>query len=156
MAAFIVGERVARFGGKTNKPPKKKDQLSLAQGGDNYLANRPDPDHPGGLGAEESGVERTGPTRAILVATQKGVRWAEIGRHYDSANDTVTPFWARISRLGRRIADRAPGLKSAAPAAALLQPPAVGAIMPARQDPSKGGLSVFERTIRPEITGGAP
>jgi len=38
------------------------------------LANRPDPDDPGGLGAEESGAERTGPTQAILLATQKGDR----------------------------------------------------------------------------------
>ena len=100
------------------------------------LANRPDPDDPGGLGAEESGVERTGPTRAIVVATQKGGRWAEIGRHYDSANDTVTSFWARREGGGPRAARANSGVL----ATALLRPPAVGAIMPARLDPSKGGL----------------
>src|SRR6202046_1651545 len=54
------------------------------------LANRPDPDDPGGLGAEESGAERTGPTQDYLVATQRGGRLAEAGRYYDSANDPVT------------------------------------------------------------------
>ena len=44
-------------------PKKKKDQLSLAQCGVSFAANRPDPDDPGGLGAEESGAERTGPTQ---------------------------------------------------------------------------------------------
>ena len=54
------------------------------------LANRPDPDDPGGLGAEESGTERTGPTQDFLFAIQQGGRWAEVGRYYDSANDAVT------------------------------------------------------------------
>ena len=57
------------------------------------LANRPDPDNPGGLGAEESGVERTGPTHALLFAVQKGGRWAEIGQYYDSTNDPVTAYF---------------------------------------------------------------
>ena len=64
--------------------------------GINYPANRPDPDDPGGLGAEESGAERTGPTQDYLVATQRGGRLAEVGRYYDSANDPVTacfPVW---------------------------------------------------------------
>ena len=74
-------------------PPKKKGQLSLAQYGDKLSANRPDPDDPGGLGAKESGVERTGPTQDCLVAIQKGGRWAEIGPYYDSSNDPVTRFW---------------------------------------------------------------
>ena len=43
-------------------------------------ANRPDPDGPGGLGAEESGTERTGPTQDFLVATQRGGRLAEVGQ----------------------------------------------------------------------------
>jgi hypothetical protein len=30
-----------------------------------WLRHRPDPDDPGGLGAEESGTERTGPTHEI-------------------------------------------------------------------------------------------
>jgi hypothetical protein len=59
---------------KKKKPKKKKDQLSLAQYKGIHLANRPDPDDPGGLGAEESGIERTGPTRCLLVAIQKGGR----------------------------------------------------------------------------------
>ncbi len=41
----------------------KKDQLALVQYGDKLPANRPGPDDPGGLGAEESGTERTGPTQ---------------------------------------------------------------------------------------------
>ena len=77
----------------TNPPKKKKDQLALAQYGDKLPANRPDPDDPGGLGAEESGTERTGPTQAFLFAMQDGGRWAEVGRYYDSANDPVTPYF---------------------------------------------------------------
>src|SRR5207342_68039 len=53
-------------------------------------ANRPDPDGPGGLGAEESGTERTGSTQAFFVASQRGGRWAEVGQQYDSANVPVT------------------------------------------------------------------
>jgi len=69
---------------------KEKDQLALAQYGDKLLCDRPDPDDPGGLGAEESGIERTGPTQWILLAIQRGSRLAEVGRYYDSANDPVT------------------------------------------------------------------
>jgi hypothetical protein len=61
--------------------------------GINYRANRPDPDNPGGLGAEESGVERTGPTHPLLFAIQMGSRWAEIGQYYDSTNDPVTAYF---------------------------------------------------------------
>jgi hypothetical protein len=64
--------------------------------GINYPVNRPDPDNPGGLGAEESGVERTGPTHPLLFAIQMGSRWAEIGQYYDSTNDPVTAYF----RLG--------------------------------------------------------
>jgi hypothetical protein len=53
---------------------KKKDQLSLAQYWGMLLANRPDPDDPGGLGAEESGTERTGPTQNLFLAIQNGGR----------------------------------------------------------------------------------
>jgi hypothetical protein len=49
---------------ETEIPKKKKDQLALAQfSGLSPPANRPDPDGPGGLGAEESGTERTGSTQ---------------------------------------------------------------------------------------------
>jgi hypothetical protein len=49
---------------KKKIPTKKKDQLALAQfSGLSPPANRPDPDGPGGLGAEESGTERTGSTQ---------------------------------------------------------------------------------------------
>jgi hypothetical protein len=61
--------------------------------GINYLVNRPDPDNPGGLGAEESGVERTGPTHPLLFAIQMGGRWAEIGQYYDSPNVPVTAYF---------------------------------------------------------------
>src|ERR1700750_3120812 len=54
------------------------------------IVNRPDPDDPGGLGDEESGAERTGPTHNDVVPGFGGTRWAEVGLHYDSANDPVT------------------------------------------------------------------
>ena len=53
---------------------KKRTNSRWPSMGINYSANRPDPDDPGGLGAEESGTERTGPTRDILFAIQKGGR----------------------------------------------------------------------------------
>jgi hypothetical protein len=62
---------------------KKRTNSRWPSMGINYPANRPDPDEPGGLGAEESGTERTGPTQDILFAIQKGGRWAEVGRYYD-------------------------------------------------------------------------
>src|SRR6185437_10170172 len=82
---------------------KKKDQLSLAQYGDKLTANRPGPDDPGGLGAEESGAERTGPTQDCLVATQRGGRLAEVGRYYDSANDPVTACFRSNRRFQRHF-----------------------------------------------------
>src|ERR1700716_2295767 len=106
-------------------PKQKKDQLSLAQYGDKLPANRPDPDDPGGLGAEESGTERTGPTQDSLFAMQEGGRWAEVGRYYDSANDPVTEYFQPDG--GQRTIGRA--RKRMAPVTALLQRPAVGAIM---------------------------
>jgi hypothetical protein len=60
---------------------KKKDQLALAQYGDNLFCYRPDPDDPGGLGAEESGVERTGPTQVFLSQFSRAVggrKWGGI------------------------------------------------------------------------------
>jgi hypothetical protein len=81
-------------------PKKKKDQLSLAQYGDKLSpANRPDPDDPGGLGAEESGAERTGSTQEYLLAIQHGGRWAEVGQYYDFANDPVTACFGRETQL---------------------------------------------------------
>jgi hypothetical protein len=59
---------------RKREPKKKKDQLSLAQYWGMLLANRPDPDNPGGLGAEESGAERTGPTQGFFLAIQNGGR----------------------------------------------------------------------------------
>ena len=93
--------------------------------GINYLRNRPDPDDPGGLGAEESGIERTGPTQDFLFATQQGGRWAEIGRYYDSANDPVTVTF----RLHQEPADHPSRVNLNGDATPLLQPRAVGAIM---------------------------
>ena len=92
--------------------------------GINYPANRPDPDDPGGLGAEESGAERTGPTQDSLVAIQRGRGLAEVGRYYDSANDPVTAVFRLASE---RVTDGVPSANLFA--TALLQPPAVGAIM---------------------------
>jgi hypothetical protein len=36
----MAGERAARFGDETSPPKKKKDQLSLAQGVDNFAFAR--------------------------------------------------------------------------------------------------------------------
>src|ERR1700753_3145316 len=41
--------------------------------------DRPDPNNPGGLGAEESETERTGPTQYLLVPSRGGGRLAEVG-----------------------------------------------------------------------------
>jgi hypothetical protein len=83
---FLCRARANR-GGEDRAPrfawQKEKDQLALAQYGDKLCA-RPDPNDPGGLGAEESGIERTEPTQYFLLAIQQGVRWAEVGRYYDS------------------------------------------------------------------------
>jgi len=100
----------------------------LAQYGDKLPTNRPDPDDPGGLGAEESGTERTGPTQAFLFAMQDGGRWAEVGPYYDSANDPVTPYFP-----GWKGSRNRPWLaNSGGFAPGLLQPRAVGAIMSLR------------------------
>ena len=73
----------SRRGRADSRLKKKKDQLALALPMLGYC-DRPDPDDPGGLGAEESGIERTGPTQCLLFAIQQGGRLAEVGRHYDS------------------------------------------------------------------------
>ena len=89
----------------TYRPKRKRTNSRWPSMGINYSANRPDPDDPGGLGAEKSGIERTGPTQGFLVAIQQGGRWAEVGRYYDSANDPVTVcFWLDLG--SRRSAAR--------------------------------------------------
>ena len=65
--------------------------------GINSPANRPDPDDPGGLGAEESGTERTGPTQCLFFAVRVGGRLSEIGPYYDSNNDPVTDDFRRAN-----------------------------------------------------------
>src|ERR1700686_4889409 len=117
----------------TKYPPKRKrTNFRWPSMGISSPANRPDPDDPGGLGAEESGTERTGPTQDYVLAIQRGGRLAEVGRYYDSANDTVTAGCA-MSHPGFRLtkggAERPVGREIDAPATALLQPRAVGAIM---------------------------
>jgi hypothetical protein len=101
----------------------------LAQYGDKLSpANRPDPDDPGGLGAEESGAERTGSTQEYLVAIQQGGRWAEVGQYYDSANDPVTAYFWRDSPAPRTVGHANFALAGRGP----LQRRAVGAIMSVR------------------------
>ena len=87
---------------KISVPNKKGPTFVGPVWGLTQLRNRPDPDDPGGLGAEESGTERTGPTQDCLVAIQQGGRWAEVGRYYDSANDPVTAMILAIGVSGRR------------------------------------------------------
>src|ERR1700759_5837005 len=84
---------------------KKRTTSRWPSMGINHPANRPDPDDPGGLGAEESGAERTGPTQEYLLATQRGGRLAEVGRYYDSANDPVTACF-RSGGTFRRVPNR--------------------------------------------------
>jgi hypothetical protein len=102
-------------------PKRKRTNFRWPSMGINYPANRPDPDDPGGLGAEESGAERTGPTQDFLFAIPKGGRRAEVGQYYDSANDPVTLCFRPEKRRGRSVAREA--------ATALLQRKSVGAIM---------------------------
>ena len=67
--------------GSRSVAQKKKDHLAWAQYGDNLFCDRPDPDDPGGLGAEESGVERTGPTQVFLSQFSRAVggrKWGGI------------------------------------------------------------------------------
>ena len=89
-----IGARPPEMTGVAMRTPKRKrTNFRWPSMGINYPANRPDPDDPGGLGAEESGTERTGPTQDFFVAIQQGGRWAEVGRYYDSANDPVTAIF---------------------------------------------------------------
>jgi hypothetical protein len=102
-------------------PQKEKGPTFVGPGsGKNSPANRPDPDGPGGLGAEESGTDRTGSTQDSFVASQRGGRWAEVGQQYDSANVPVT----RYSRGNRQSA-----VASFVISTVLLRCPAVSAIM---------------------------
>src|ERR1700712_3375736 len=110
--------------------PKRKRTNSRWPSVGILAANRPGSDGPGGLGAEESGTERTGPTQVSLVAIRNGGRLAEVGQYYDSANDPVTDGlgWTTVlTGPGTRTIRRA--RNSGALAMALLQPRAVGAIM---------------------------
>src|SRR5258705_8781061 len=121
----------ARDTGRPGAPPQKEKGPTLVGPvvvGINSPANRPDPDDPGGLGAEESGTERTGPTQGFLFAMQDGGRLAEVGRYYDSANDPVTPYFP--GWMGSHTVPLPANSGSFAPA--LLQPRAVGAIMSLR------------------------
>jgi hypothetical protein len=56
-------KRIAHPGDEIRYPKRKRTNSRWPQVGIIYPANRPDPDGPGGLGAEESGTERTGPTQ---------------------------------------------------------------------------------------------
>ena len=72
------------------RPANKKGQLAPAEDlGIYLLRNRPDPDDPGGLGAEESGAERTGSTQCLFIASQNGGGLTEFRPHYDLANVRV-------------------------------------------------------------------
>src|SRR5438445_13654351 len=82
-------------------PKRKRTNFRWSSVGIDSPANRPDPDGPGGLGAEESGTERTGPTQDSLVASHGGGRWAEVGQQYDYSNVPVTRYSPRY-RTTRR------------------------------------------------------
>ena len=76
--------------GKGFRPANKKGQLAPAEDlGIYLLRNRPDPDDPGGLGAEESGAERTGSTQYLFIAIHNGSGLTEFGPHYDLTNVRV-------------------------------------------------------------------
>src|SRR5258708_7517272 len=123
MPRCAIAHHSSRYARRNDDPQKEKGPTFVGPVLGIYSpANRPDPDGPGGLGAEESGTERTGPTQGFLVARQRGGRWAEVGQQYDSANDPVTRC-LRISG-GRTI-----GRAWAVFIKGLLQRPAVGAIM---------------------------
>jgi len=59
----------ARDIGESGLYKRKRTNFRWPSIGINSPANRPDPDGPGGLGAEESGTERTGPTQDFVIAT---------------------------------------------------------------------------------------
>src|ERR1700761_3327572 len=110
MKAFAATLARANLG-NSDTPKRKRTNFRWPSMGINYPANRPDPDCPGGLGAEESGAERTGPTHEYVLATQRGGRLAEVGRYYDSANDPVTACF-RSNRAANGTFRRVPGLPS--------------------------------------------
>src|SRR5262249_47552312 len=68
-------------------PKKEKDQLSLAQSRGINPCDRPDPDGPGGLGAEESGTERTGSTQNHLSQMGAAGGWRKWGSNMMHFND---------------------------------------------------------------------
>src|SRR5690349_10159924 len=77
-----------RLSGPRMRPPKKKkDQLSLAQSRGLAPCDRPDPDGPGGLGAEESGTERTGSTQNHLSQVGTAGGWRKWGRSEEHTSE---------------------------------------------------------------------
>src|SRR4051812_13584721 len=104
-AGFRIRAEEARL--EMTAPPKRKRTNSRwPSDGDYSPCDRPDPDDPGGLGAEESGTERTGPTQWFLLAIQLGGRLSEVGPYYDfccvsieaheaSATGHLRPFWLK-------------------------------------------------------------
>jgi hypothetical protein len=138
----------------TATPKKKKDQLALAQDGDKlFLRTGPIPTTPGGWGLRNPGLKGPGQRSDSLVAIQKGGRWAEIGPYYDFPNDLVTLHFLPGRGHGQSVTCEF----GRAAATALLQPSAVGAIIPARHDPERWTFGFPKKGIRPEITkGGAP
>src|SRR3981081_662374 len=89
MTVTVFDGRIARVRDEACTK-KKRTTFRWPSTGISSPANRPDPDGPGGLGAEESGTERTGSTQDSFVASHGGKRWAEVGQQYDSANVPVT------------------------------------------------------------------
>jgi len=92
----------------------------LAQSRGITPCDRPDPDGPGGLGAEESGTERTGSTQNQLSQMGAAGGWRKWGSNMMYFNDPVTRHF--------------PGMRPIRPAQQvfverLLRRGAVGAIM---------------------------
>jgi hypothetical protein len=100
----------------------------LVQYGDKLPATGPAPTTPGGWGLRNPESKEPGQRNAFLFAIQQGGRWAEFGRHYDSANDPVTVcLWPDGDFGGFGACEFRPLL-----AVALLQRRSVGAIMSVR------------------------
>src|SRR5437588_9326324 len=133
--AIVVTDRSrsSRPRPEMTKPQKEKGPTRVGPKWGLNSCDRPEPDDPGGLGAEESGTERTGPTHDLLFAIQRGSRWAEVWRHYDSANDRVTPCFqalaARDRSPGAPTNSRPPAFHGGTRRQGPLRPCAVGAIM---------------------------
>ena len=85
-----MDESTSRKADCADTPKNKKDQLSLAQGGEIWLRTGPILTTPGGWGLRNPESKGPGQRRDYLVAIQQGGRLAEVGRYYDSANDPVT------------------------------------------------------------------